>query len=983
MTKRTLVIVGLVLAIITVAYTVVHFTSVEEPQVITRSALTGSHISDTYKDLLQVSNSNNGVDGTLRTVSDGEGTDSALQLSTTAAKINGNLTVSGILTATTSELLTSDHDHSGDANDGGTFDAANLTSGIAGDGYVLTADGAGAADWEVVPTPHAAISLGVGSDPALTVTDQVLTLTLFTTDTPGGITPDDVAAAGSSLYTAHLDHTHAITAAVAGTIAPDDVAAEGSAGTFARSDHVHAITAAAAGNIVPDASAAEGDATSFSRSNHTHGIAAAAPASNLSISTTNAEGDATSFARSNHAHAITTSSNPGAAAAILSSDASGLLTVEGVGISETAQANKVILPSGGVISTTADNLTMAPAGDLITSPGGNDVLPETNYLTNIGSNTKKYLTLHVGELDASNLVADNTIATIGGHILVGPTTKLALDLGSGAGDTTITTEHNNLAVDDTVMLEEEGNLEYMLITDGPNSTGPYTYTVTRDRDGSGVDAWYAGDAVFNTGTTGDGFLELYSNVSLLADVGPSVTAWGRDSTTYNALTERAALGNLSGLYGYVADTYGVALGKSGSNYVTIDETNGLRMYGNGSQTFGVDTSGNLKLGSDVTVITTTALTVDAASGDLLMGATGAGQANVLWDRSEGTLNFRGDTTTQAAINSDGELTAGGGTVTLNSDGVSIVGADTTLAENNQVTFIASGTVTNVAHLGEYREGGINIVELEAEDDLGSHTKIDILANSATDAYARIGLSATSSEFGTHPSMYITANENGDGRDIIQFLDASVRIEEGLYVGSVAITPTTDCIAADGDIFANSGLRIGDTTTAPDDNTIEIEERSSDPGDPAEGNGILWLSDGTGQGGDGDLVWSRTFDGSTVHTVLTEGGGYKYTPGYYSSTSWDGDAYTTTTTIDLQAVFSVPAGIQAVSAMLYARDETPGVLFSADNGDGYTRGILQVTQVANTLVGVAGIVPCDANGDIRVYLSGELDEVQLYITGYYQ
>ena len=41
-----------------------------------------------------------------------------------------------------------DHDHSGDAGDGGTFDAASLTSGAAADGQVLTADGSGGAAWE-------------------------------------------------------------------------------------------------------------------------------------------------------------------------------------------------------------------------------------------------------------------------------------------------------------------------------------------------------------------------------------------------------------------------------------------------------------------------------------------------------------------------------------------------------------------------------------------------------------------------------------------------------------------------------------------------------------------------------------------------------------------------------------------------------------------------------------------------------------------
>jgi len=43
------------------------------------------------------------------------------------------------------------HDHSGDAGDGGAFDAANLASGAASDGQVLTADGAGGTAWEALP----------------------------------------------------------------------------------------------------------------------------------------------------------------------------------------------------------------------------------------------------------------------------------------------------------------------------------------------------------------------------------------------------------------------------------------------------------------------------------------------------------------------------------------------------------------------------------------------------------------------------------------------------------------------------------------------------------------------------------------------------------------------------------------------------------------------------------------------------------------
>jgi hypothetical protein len=62
------------------------------------AALTGKTIKSTYGDLTQVSNGNSGIDGTLRYVSSGLGTNSSLQLSTTAAKVNGDLTITGTTT---------------------------------------------------------------------------------------------------------------------------------------------------------------------------------------------------------------------------------------------------------------------------------------------------------------------------------------------------------------------------------------------------------------------------------------------------------------------------------------------------------------------------------------------------------------------------------------------------------------------------------------------------------------------------------------------------------------------------------------------------------------------------------------------------------------------------------------------------------------------------------------------------------------------
>ena len=101
------------------------------------------------------------------------------------------------------------------------------------------------------------------------------------------------------------------------------------------------------------------------------------------------------------------------------------------------------------------------------------------------------------------------------------------------------------------------------------------------------------------------------------------------------------------------------------------------------------------------------------------------------------------------------------------------------------------------------------------------------------------------------------------------LDATLRnVEDG--VGTVsALQLSTAAAAVDGDVYITSGLRIGDATTAPEDNTIEIEERNSTPGDPAEGNGILWLSDGTTVGNDGDLILTRTAGAVTGSVVLAE------------------------------------------------------------------------------------------------------------------
>jgi hypothetical protein len=256
-----------------------------------------------------------------------------------------------------------------------------------------------------------------------------------------------------------------------------------------------------------------------------------------------------------------------------------------------------------IYSPSATDLTLVPTSDVVLNPTGKDVLPGLGYDVNLGMLTKKYLTLHAAELWVETLVAQNTLATIGGRVLVAPTTLLTADLSSGA--TSITVKHNNLANGDRVYMEADGKVEFMAIASGASgSAGAYVYSVTRNLDGSGANDWYAGDAILNTGQTGNGFIDLYSvrGVKAGTEIGPTIVGNVRASSTYNDWSPRWAIGNLDGLYGYSGSTYGAAFGVPSGARVTVDSTNGIRIYGgDNDQKVTIDTSGNATFDGNLTV----------------------------------------------------------------------------------------------------------------------------------------------------------------------------------------------------------------------------------------------------------------------------------------------------------------------------------------------------------------------------------------------
>ncbi len=229
-----------------------------------------------------------------------------------------------------------------------------------------------------------------------------------------------------------------------------------------------------------------------------------------------------------------------------------------------------------------------------------NILPTTNYTSDIGALSTKFRELHAAELWVETLVAQSTMATIGGRILVAPTNTLTADFA--AASTTLTVKYNNLANGDRIYLESNGKLEWIAIASLPGgSAGAYTYTVTRNLDGSGANDWFAGDAAIDTGTTGNGFIDIYSTAGVLASgTGPTIVGNVRTGTTYNNVAPRWAIGNLDGLYGYSGSTYGAAFGDNSNAWIKIDTTNGIRIGHNATTKVQIDASGNASFTGTVT-----------------------------------------------------------------------------------------------------------------------------------------------------------------------------------------------------------------------------------------------------------------------------------------------------------------------------------------------------------------------------------------------
>jgi hypothetical protein len=345
-----------------------------------------------------------------------------------------------------------------------------------------------------------------------------------------------------------------------------------------------------------------------------------------------------------------------------------------------------VLETKRITTPAATNLTIDPTGDLVLDPAGNDILPGTGYDLTLGSLTKKFLAFHAAELFVETLVAQDTMATIGGRIIVAPTTMLTSDVA--AGDTTIYCKHNSLASGDIVYLESGGNVEFVSIDSAPGGAGPYSYSVTRNLDGTGANTWSAGDAVLNTGATGDGFIDLYSVAGMIAGstAGPTIVGNVRTGAIYTDIEPRWAIGNLNGLYGYATDIYGAAFGSPDAAWLKIDPTNGVRIGHNATTSIQLDASGNVTVAGDITATSGYFQTVT-------LGKTGTASGTLVLQLNDGG----GDT-----------YVAYGKTDFTNTDAGFILGIDDSDGNKGKVYIGDSGTYLNWDGAGLAIKGSITL-----------------------------------------------------------------------------------------------------------------------------------------------------------------------------------------------------------------------------------------------------------------------------------
>lgn len=253
---------------------------------------------------------------------------------------------------------------------------------------------------------------------------------------------------------------------------------------------------------------------------------------------------------------------------------------------------------------------------------GNSVFDSAPFRVDMNGN------LTANDMTANNLVITGNIqsavfqydvvSAIGGQLLIANADVLDLDMTALDASTLKTRGNTTFAVSDILIIRTldpagTGTIkeEYLRVTD--ISAAPI-YTVARDLAGTFTSnqnpAWIAGTAIVKLGesnltdTYAGGWLKLIGE----GTNAPYYSVIARNGVAYNAYAEIARFGNLNGIGGFSADSYGIYVGNNSTgNYMQYDTTSGELVVNDtvlsNQDVFGDGTDGDVTIASGTTTLT--------------------------------------------------------------------------------------------------------------------------------------------------------------------------------------------------------------------------------------------------------------------------------------------------------------------------------------------------------------------------------------------
>ena len=386
---------------------------------------------------------------------------------------------------------------------------------------------------------------------------------------------------------------------------------------------------------------------------------------------------------------LSSSSNPGAAAAVLASSSLGGLQLVSLGLTD-----RLTTP---MIATASGPLTLDPAGDVV-SLAASTAVQTAHYASQLtgwratyaGAADFRYL--FVDEMHAKSFIADLEQALAGGQIISKSVAMVAEAFTVPAAGAAATLRVRdlpsaaNMAVfqsGDTVRLRTfsraAGSLTiadaWGVVTSYADGTGAnegtQTWTFTRS-SAPNAGAMSAGTViqpdsiVLDYGTTGNGFYEVNAIDGAYGLNSPyaRIVSWTTHPATGQAL--RVQMGNLRGVYGYASTVYGIAMGDPAAANVTVEASNGVRLRQGTTDMIVLDPSGNSYFAGVMTIGT---------SGEIRQG-TGTLGSNYtglrIWrDTNVGRIGGYASNVLQWYGDTAGNLVAGTGYVTLNASGIDV------------------------------------------------------------------------------------------------------------------------------------------------------------------------------------------------------------------------------------------------------------------------------------------------------------------------